>query len=608
MPRTALIVAFLFLVVLLGALTPVRPVPVADALAATTAPVRATLTPDPTVITGPPRVKLAVLVVFDQMRGDYITRWRECYPPGGFRRLMDEGAWFSSCLYPYATTTTGPGHAALMTGSTLNYTGIINNEWYDRSSGYQVNCSQVEWSETVSGAGPSPRKSRIDKQKSTKGSSSPDRLLAPGVGDQVKAADRGGKVIGLSIKDRAAIFPSGRHADGAYWMGSEFVTSTYYRDVLPPWVRAFNSSGTAKKWYGKSWDRLRPDLDYVQLAGPDDVTGESKTSGLGRTFPHPITGGKPTLTGSYYGALICSPFGNDILWEFTQAAIAGEKLGQRDAADVLTVSFSSNDIVGHAFGPDSQEVLDITLRSDRLLADLLNHLDAVVGKGNYCVVMSADHGICPLPEVSKARGEAGAKRVDFAGMIVKAEKHLRATYGPPIGAAEWIPAGEEGSTRGNFNQWIEAHPLPWIYLNHRQIDAKGLNRDDVADALAAELRRHPDVERAYSRTQLAAGLAEGDEIDRLVRASDHPARSGDVYVIFREGCLADGPLSTGTNHGSGYHYDRHVPLLVYGPGVVPGEHPEPVTPLHVAPILSRFLGVKPPRDCLYDTPATLFRK
>jgi hypothetical protein len=545
------------------------------------------------------------MVYFDQMRGDYIEKWRPHFPPGGFRRLMDEGAWFSKCHYAYGVTTTGPGHASLLAGTTSSVTGIINNEWYDRDSGSQVYCAAAERYESVSGVAPVPKRTRVDVSgKKPKGSGTPDRMLAPSVADQVKAADRGGKVFGLSMKDRSAIFPSGHDADGAYWHSAEFITSTYYRDSLPKWVVEFNKAGHSKKWFGKNWDKFRKDLDYDAICGQSIPDGKGNRSGLGLKWPHPVTGGKTTFTNSYYDAFITSPFGNDLLLEFTKTCISAEKLGQRDATDFLSVSFSSNDYVGHAYGPDSQEVFDITLRSDRVVAELLEFLDATVGKGQYCIVLSADHGICPIPEVSVKQGHE-AKRVDVATMMVKAEQRLKAAFGKPLGARTDPAPIDDTTPRGNFNSWIEAVPVPWVYLNQRQIEARGLDAAIVADTLAAYLRGLPGVARVYTRPQLDA--QGGDDLDRLVKASYHPARAGDLYVLLKPLYLFSSTIVAGTTHGTPYDYDRHVPLVVFGPGVTPGEHGEPVAPQSAAAIMAHFLGVKPPRDATFDVPPGLLR-
>lgn len=602
MPRYALAGLLLTLVIVTAAVASYL-VPDAPASAV---PLRPTAELDESVIVGPPKVKLAVLVVFDQMRGDYIVKWRPHFPPGGFQRLMNDGCWFSECYYPYATTTTGPGHAAIMSGTTQDFTGIINNDWYDRALGQRVYCATTPRHENVN-SGTAPGFTRPTKVHSTfkkpEGGGSPDRLIAPSIGDSVKASGRGGKVIGLSIKDRSAIFPSGHYADAAYWGSAEFGSSTYYMDSLPLWVRQFNERKLPHSYYGKTWERFRPDLDYAAIAGSDKSPGEGKRAGLGLTFPHPMTGGETGPKDKFFEALVTSPYGNEVLLEFAKAAIDAEQLGQRDASDLLTISFSSNDLIGHAFGPDSQEVFDITLRSDRTIAELLRVLDEKVGPGNYSLVMTADHGICPLPDVSRARG-IDASYVDAGKIGAEANTFLNTKYGKPVGTKPMVR--EKNDPRGNLDQWIESNQPPWIYINHRQIEARKLNRDAVTEALAAHLRKQPNLYRVYTAKQIETQPA-NDAIDRLVKASYHPERSGDIFLLPKPYCFFGSDKDGGTTHGSPFEYDRHVPLVVYGPGLPKGQQSEPVAPQHAAVIIADFLGLKPPRDALFALPKSFSR-
>lgn len=563
---------------------------------------RPEVTLDGSLIAGPPKVKLAVLVVFDQMRGDYIVKWKQYFPPGGFQRLMEDGCWFSECYHLYATTTTGPGHAAIPAGTSQAFTGIIDNAWYDRGAGQVVNCATSDRYDIVFSGSIPGRTAKHQGLRRSEGAGTPDRVMAPSVGDNVKASGRGGKVIGLSIKDRSAMFLSGHHADAAYWFGAEFVSSTYYMDVLPLWVRQFNERKLPNQWYGKFWKRSRPDLDYNSIVGPDYQLGEAERAHIGITFPHPLTGGESEAKGKYYEAIVTSPYGNELLLTFAKRCIDAEQLGQRDAADLLTISFSCNDVVGHAFGPDSQEVFDITLCSDRIMADLLATLDAKVGAGNYVVIVTADHGICPLPEVSTARG-IPAQALDSGKVVEMAEKFLDKKYGTPIGPRVTVDATKTSS--GRFNRWIEADTMPWVYLNYRQIDARKLDRNEVCESVATELRRHPDLYRVYTARQLAE-QEPTDVIDRLVKASYYPGRSGDLYLLPKPYHFFHGGY-TGTTHGSPFEYDRHVPLVVYGPNLPKGRQTELVAPQQAAIILADYLGVKPPRDAIVTMPKSIAR-
>ncbi|HEV8061203.1 MAG TPA: alkaline phosphatase family protein [Gemmataceae bacterium] len=517
--------------------------------------------------------KLVVLVVFDQMRADYLARWYDQFGEGGFRRMLEHGAWFDNCNYPYALTLTGPGHASFLTGCSGDRHGIIGNEWYERGTG-EVYCATTSRYENVpSDASGTSRK--------ISGGGSPERLLAPTVGDVLKSSTAGkGRVIAISYKDRAAILPGGHTPDGAYWVDSgtgRFVTSTYCRETLPDWVRQFNDSRLIDSWFDRPWERLRPDLDYVKLSGPDDVVGEGSGVKQGRTFPHPMNGGLSKPGRSYYEAVVTSPFGNDLVLAFAKKAIMAEHLGEDEIPDLLSVSFSSNDYIGHSWGPDSQEVMDVTLRSDLIVKQLLEFLDEHVGKGRYLVAMSADHGVCPLPEVAKAT-HPGAVRVDVAGLISGAEKALDSAFG----------AGTQGKAR-----WIESAANISFVLNRNKIAARGLTQDAVEKVLVGWLKKHKDVLTAYTHAELLQPAAPDDPIGQRSRKSFNAQRSADISVVFKPYHLAS-PYLTGTTHGAPHEYDTHVPLVVYGASVIPGRRHDAVTPQAITAIFSHALGIKPP--------------
>ena len=404
----------------------------------------------------------------------------------------------------------------------------------------------------------------------------------------------GARVFGLSLKDRSAVLPTGRRPNGAFWFTTRFVTSTYYTDRLdrpfPAWVTAFNESHLSDQWFARDWTRFRPDLDYAANSGTDNGPGEGAGSKQGKTFPHPTTGGLKAPGKEYYTALANSPFGNELLLEFAKRCVVEEKLGADDVPDLLTVSFSSNDLIGHTWGPDSQEVLDVTLRSDAIMAELLRFLDATVGRDGYAVALTADHGVCPLPE-SPAGQARGARRVDLTALQAGMEKHLAAAFGGPAG-----PKGAKATG------WVEAVSFPWVYLNDRLIASKGKTREEVARRLADYLGSQPDFGRVFTRADIAAGT---DALTQQVRKSYHPDRSGDVYVLLRPFDLPGKAGATGTTHGTPYGYDTWVPLLAYGPGVPGGRRDEPVTPQAAAAILARFLGVPAPDGAEYGVPATL---
>ena len=550
-----------------------------------------------------PKVRLAVVVIFDQMRGDYVEKWQPLFKDSGFKRMQTDGAWFTDCHYPYGTTTTGPGHASILAGCSGNKHGIINNSWFDRKEGSDVNCA------TSSRYDMTPIRSVVEddakptaKKPAAKTAGNPDRFIGPTLADVLKETTAGaGKVFGVSLKDRSAIFPVGKKADGAYWFQGEFVTSSYYRDKLPNWVADFNKSGIAESYFKKEWTKLREDFDYAKFSGPDDGLGEGKGKAQGVSFPHSMTGGKDKIGKEYYEAVANSPYGNDLLLAFAKACIIEEKLGQDDVPDLLSISFSSNDLIGHTWGPDSQEVLDVTLRSDLIVQNLLTFLDEKVGKDQYSLVITADHGVCPNPEVMAAKGTE-AKRISPIALLTGAERHLRETFGKPDDAK--VEGAKEDGTKKKSNLWLEANSAPNIYLNQRHIKANDLNPDDVATKLAEWLRTQPGIERAYTRKQLMAVSPTDDPFATPTRKSFHPDRSGDVVVVTKPYYLLD-TYATGTTHGTPHPYDTHTVFLAYGPGIAGGKRDEKITPLHASPIVADFLGINPPRNCEYGLPITL---
>jgi len=532
-----------------------------------------------------PRVKLAVVIYFDQLRGDYLETWRPLFGEGGFRRLQDDGAWYVDCHYPYATTTTGPGHASALAGCSGDTHGIINNNWYDRKAGAEVYCAASDRYQFV------PAKPVDPKTKKPKDAGNPDRMVAETVADRLNAATGGrGKVFGLSLKDRSAIFPAGKQPDGAYWFDGQFVTSTYYRESLPPWVAEFNKIGMAESYYGKDWVKLRSDLNYEEIAGPDDGIGEGSGTAQGVTFPHSMTGGEPNLTGKYYEALANSPFGNELLLALAKQCVIAEKLGEDDVPDLLSVSFSSNDLIGHTWGPDSQEVFDVTLRSDLIVAEFLHFLDGKVGAGNYSVILTADHGICPNPASAAARG-LDAQQLSPSKLTAGVEKLLTDAY---------------GSAR---KKWIEAVVFPHVYLNERLLKSANRTPEEAADLVAEWMRKQEGIQHVYTRKQLL-NEAPASEVAAMVRRSYHPDRGGDLVVVQKPYWLYGEPSktlkpATGTTHGTPHAYDTHVPFLAFGPGIPGGKRTDRVTPLHGSAVVSEMLGVRPPATAQYAVPVTL---
>ncbi|HVG35071.1 MAG TPA: alkaline phosphatase family protein [Pyrinomonadaceae bacterium] len=348
------------------------------------------------------RPRLVLVIVVDQFRYDYLERFRDLFVANGIGRLLREGASWANTNYDHAPTKTAPGHATIMTGTWPSEHGIIANNWFDRETGKKVKSVSDDATLLLGG------------KEGEKGSS-PRRLLASTLGDELRLAtnDRA-KVIGISSKSRSAILPAGRHASAAYWFNTDngrMVSSNYYFNQLPAWVERFNQTRMADKFFRARWDRLLPEAEYTRRLGSDSQPWENIASPDRdtNTFPHTITGGASEPSKPFYKELDYSPFSNDLLVSFAEQTIANEGLGADADTDLLSLSFSANDYVGHRFGPYSHEALDITLRVDRQIARLLDYIDGRIGLDKTLVVFTADHGVAPVPEHAARMGLPGRR-------------------------------------------------------------------------------------------------------------------------------------------------------------------------------------------------------
>lgn len=531
------------------------------------------------------RPKLVLLIAVDQFRYDYLERFGDLFGPNGFRRLLRDGASWTQSNYDHMPTYTAPGHGTMMTGAYPAESGIIGNEWLDRASGKRVTSVSDESVKLLGGLPTDP-------------ASSPSRLMASTVGDELRliSNDRA-KVIGISVKDRSAILPAGRHANAAYWFSwtsGTMVSSTYYFPQLPAWVTAFNAAKPADKYFGTKWERLLPESEYIKRAGPDNPNWEKVNPAWNDTnsFPHTLTGGATAPNRSFYTALDYSPFTNDILVSFAQQAIVNEQLGQDDDTDVLTVSFSANDYVGHRFGPYSQEVMDVTLRTDQSIAALLDFIDARVGLANTLIALTADHGVAPIPEHAAALGLGGG-RVPFATVMGKIQAAISARYNPqgktPDPSADYLLRLNEGTTT---REWFINNN---IYFNYDALRRDGVNIEEFSQVVVAAALTAPGIARCFSRLQLLRGATSiTDPIERRALHGFYPSRSGDVVMVAEPYKLIAETITA--THGSPYSYDTHVPTIIMGAGVTPGRYLEPASPADIAPTLSALLRITAPTN------------
>jgi predicted AlkP superfamily pyrophosphatase or phosphodiesterase len=486
--------------------------------------------------------KLVVVVMVDQFRYDYLTRFRQDYH-GGLDRLLSHGADFTNAFYAQTPTVTAVGHSIILTGAMPSSSGVIGNSWYDRVEG-KVVTSVCDWNVTMVGAPQPPKGERCTDSDPA----SPKRLLVTALGDELRDAHPDSKVIGISIKARSAILPSGHSSNGAFWFddgNGNFVTSSFYMDKLPGWADAFNKQKLPAKYVEQKWDEF-PSWDFHS-------------------------------TGNAYAKLPASPWGNELIEQFAEAAVTGEKLGQRGVTDLLTISFSSNDYVGHAVGPNAPEVRNMSIRTDQLLQKLFELIDRGVGMNNTVVVLSADHGVASTPEHDDTLHLPG-------GYIhVDAQDAVQSALTQVFGKGTWVIPGPGDSIY-----------LNWDTVTSAQKKASGaaLEEDDLYRVATSALLATPElhVARVYTREQLSNGVA-GDFVAQAMMNGFNPRRSGDISIVFEPGYM---PGTSGTTHFSPWAYDRHVPMLLMGPGIKPGRYDENVQVNDIAPTLATLLDIQTP--------------
>ena len=518
--------------------------------------------PKPRPVAAPPaKVKLVLGIVIDQFRYDYLTRFEDQFGAGGFKRLL-QGAVFTNAHYPYTPTVTACGHSVFMTGAAPNESGIIANEWYDRETGKRVTSVSDPETKLVGG-------------KDTTGAS-PHRMMSSALGDQLKIHTNGqAKVFGVSLKDRAAILPAGKKPNGAFWYDTstgKIVSSTYYYNELPAWAQKFNQEQGTDTYFGKVWQKLLPEAAYSRSL-PDDSPFEKWP--FGKTFPHTINGGESTPGSKFYNQFEATPFANELVANFAKTAIENEKLGADDVPDLLTVSFSANDILGHYTGPNSPEAQDITLRTDRVLADLFNYIDKKIGLQNVVIAFTADHGAAPVPEHAQTYGIGG--RIADKDVKDAIYKSLNQRYG----SDEWITDARYG------NIWLNYE----AFARHKIANAEA---EEIARAAVAQV---PGIYECYTRSSIISGKLPSTKIAQSVALGFYAPRNGDLVIIPKPFWIP-GDSAMATSHGSPYNYDTHVPVIFYGAGIKGGTFAKLSSPLDIAPTLAELLKIELPSNSI----------
>ncbi len=505
------------------------------------------------------RPALVVVLVIDGLPQEQLVKYRDLYGRGGFKRLLEDGAWFGNAHHMHAATLTAPGHAAVLSGSYPYRNGIIANEWIDRKT-----------FEPIYNTGDAAHTYIGDETKKLDGTS-PARLRVTTVGDELRYSNNGqSKVIAISGKDRGAILLAGKSGTAYMYMdkSGRFATSTFYMKQHPEWHNRYYAAKPQDKWMGQSWTLLLPEAAYA------------RSMAEGQPWHRPFVGGSRTFPfvlpkdASYYPQLLRSPFGDEATLEFVRAAMEGENLGRNPAGvtDILGVSLSTHDYVNHGFGPESRVSQDHLLRVDRALAAFFDYLDRRIGLDRVLVALTADHGFMNAPEYSAAAGLSGA-RLNNAKLITDLNAALSARF----------------KVKGNL---APRFGYPAIPLDWDLIEKSSLNRAEVEAFAARFILDFPGIAAVFTRTQLESGALPDSPLTAQVLKAWNRDLSGDLYIVQQPYSLFGGQVVT---HGSPYTYDTNVPLMIYGrTWIKPGKYPRAAAVADIAPTLAYLLEIRPP--------------
>ena len=517
----------------------------------------------------PPRPKLVLLLVVDQMRADYVDKFRRQWT-GGLKRLVEEGAWFRDAAYPYAATETCVGHATISTGAFPALHGMVTNAWWDRETQKTVTCTSDPKVKNIGYAG-----------AAVKGGDSAARMAVPAFADELRFQGNGAtRVVTFSLKARAAITMAGHKADAVTWLDGgtgAWTTSTAYGSM--PFVDDYAKANPVKADFGKTWGLSLPESAYFY---DQKATDAGPPAGWSQTFPHPLRGkdGSGEADREFYEQWASSPFADTYLTKLAETAVDSLGLGMGGGTDFLGVSYSSVDYVGHEFGPRSWEIQDILVRLDKDLEELFAHLDKKVGRGNYVVALSADHGVAPIPEDMKKTG-ADAGWLEMRDVQTSIEKALEL-----FSVTKPAVAGVAGS---------DIYFAPGVYDQ--------LKSDPAAmHAVMGAIQSAPGVAHVYRSEELEDRPSTQSTMRSAFAAGYFAGRSGDLFVAPKPYWPVDytapgKPRDGGTTHGTAYYYDQRVPVLLMGYGIKPGEYFEEITPADIAPTLASLCGITlAPRD------------
>jgi predicted AlkP superfamily pyrophosphatase or phosphodiesterase len=509
--------------------------------------------------------KLIVGIVIDQMRWDYLYRYYNRYQEdGGFKQLLKHGFSCENTFIPYTPTVTACGHTCIYTGSIPAVSGIVGNEWWDYKSSDIVYCTQDDNVKTIG--------SNTDA-----GKMSPHNLLVTTIGDELHLADNfRNKVIGIALKDRSSILPVGHSANGAYWYDEktgDWITSSYYMNDLPKWVKDLNAKKLVDNYYAQNWNTLYPVSSYTQSA-PDEEPYEYRPFGANaKGFPYNLS----QFVGKNYEILPVTPYGNTLTFEMAKAAINGEQLGADSLTDLLAISFSTADYIGHTFGPTSVEQEDNFLRLDRELGDFLRFLDKQVGNGKYVVFLSADHGAPQVPAFLKEH-KIPAGNVNDQAIAEQLNNILKTKY------------NNDKLVIGIFHNQV--------YLDRNAIISSHLDRRQVYNVIIDLLLQQTGISRAFVLDALDT-VTLSASIKNIIANGYYPSRSGDIQIISDPQWIEEFQRG-GTTHGVWNPYDSHIPLLWYGWNIQPGKTNRKVFMTDIAPTIAAMLHIQMPNGSIGD--------
>lgn len=512
-------------------------------------------------VTSPSQPKLVIGLVVDQMRWDYLYKFKKLYGKGGFNRIMNQGFSCDNTMITHLPTYTAVGHTGIYTGSVPAIHGIVGNNWIDRASGKNIYCTDDS---TVTGVG----------SNNDAGKMSPRNMLTTTVSDQLRLSNNfKSKVIGISLKDRGAILPAGHSANAAYWFDDKegkWITSTYYMESLPSWVYNFNDKKMPDSLLAKGWNVIMPIKDY-DLSTDDKESYEGKIPGINQNnFPYNTN----SLGDKKYKAFKYTPFGNTYTLKFAESAIENEKMGKGSVTDFLAVSLSSTDYIGHVFAPNSVEIEDTYLRLDNDITEFLNYLDKTIGAGNYLFFLTADHGVAHNPEFMK-ENKMPAGNYDDNELVKALNDTLK-------------------SMSINVPQ-VMAIENSQVYFNDNDELIKANGKEIIKSIVVSLLGKKSFISQAFDIEKVSATTLPAVIVE-MVKNSYYPKRSGDVMFIPNPGYL-DGS-KTGTTHGLWNPYDAHIPLVWYGWNIKSGRTHREVHMTDIAATLSALLDIQMPNGCV----------